>query len=63
MKAPTPQQIRTTRNAANLSQAATARLLGVTRMTIHNYEHGKTEMKPQLYDYFVLKLVNLVKDA
>jgi len=56
---PTPSQIRTTRLAANLNQSDAARLLGVSRMTLYNYEAGRTEMRPQLYEYMVLKLINL----
>lgn len=60
MKAPTPQQIRTTRHAAELTQEQLARLLGVTRQTVINYEHGKTAMRPIAYEYLLLKLTRSV---
>lgn len=38
-----PTQIKTARLAAGLTMAQAAELLGVTRMTIHNWESGRSE--------------------
>ena len=53
---PTPSQIRAIRQAAELTQRDLSRLLGVTRMTMYNYEQGRTAMRPEMYDYMIIRL-------
>lgn len=40
----TPAQFKTIRLSKDMSRAELAKLLQVTRMTVHNYETGKTKI-------------------
>lgn len=59
---PTPQQIRQTRKNAGLSMAEVADLMGVTRMTVHNWESGKHPMKPRDFEYLKWRLFLVDRD-
>ena len=52
--APSPGEIKALRRRARMSQADVAQLLGVTRMTIYNYEHGRTTMRPSMFGYMTV---------
>ncbi len=56
MKSPTTQQIRQARLNAGLSVAGLAKLIGVTRMSVHNWEAGVHPMKPRDFDYMKIKI-------
>lgn len=47
----TPAEFTAIREAANLSKAALARQLGVTRMQVFRYETGKTPIPPLVERY------------
>lgn len=56
MTNPHPQEIRRTREQAGLSVQQMADLIGVTRMSVYNWEGGVHPMKPRDYDYLLLKI-------
>ena len=55
----TPDQIKSARLSANLSMSAFAALMGVTRMTVHNWEHGIHPLSERDEFYMLAKLKDL----
>ncbi len=56
MNNPAPTQIKQTRLNAGLTITATAKLIGVSRQTVHNWESGKHPMLPRDFEYLQIKL-------
>lgn len=56
MKPPTPDQIREAREAAGLTQAASAALIYVTDRAWRRYEAGDHEMHPALFELYLIKI-------
>lgn len=51
---PTPDQIRAARLAAGLSHYAAAELIKSSKRSWENWEQGRVNMHPGLFDYFLL---------
>ena len=58
-KPPQPRHIKRWRERFGLSRAELGRLMGVSRMTVYNWEHGVHPMKPATHEYMMLKLRGL----
>jgi len=56
MNAPTPKQIRELRVTHRLTQAELARLLYVTRVTVNNWETGRSRMSAGHWELMHRKL-------
>jgi len=54
-RAPTPEQIRTRRATARLTQAHAAALISGSKRTWQDWEAGIARMHPGLWELFVLK--------
>ena len=52
----TKEQVIETRTAAGKTMDEIAAIMGVTRMTVHNWEKGIHPMKPQAFEYLKYKL-------
>ena len=52
---PTPEQIRAARLAAGLSQAEAGELILASKRSWENWEQGRVNMHPGLFDYFLIK--------
>lgn len=51
----TPDNIRSARLAAGLSQAEAGELILSSKRTWENWEQGRVKMHPGLFDYFLIK--------
>lgn len=63
MMRPTPFQIREARQAAGLSQAAAAKLIGYSWRTWQGYESGERSMRAFIWDVWKKALAQQRKDA
>ena len=52
---PTPEQIRAARLAAGLSQTEAGELILASKRSWENWEQGRVNMHPGLFDYFLIK--------
>ena len=52
---PTPDNIRSARLAAGLSQAEAGELILSSKRSWENWEQGRVKMHPGLFDYFLIK--------
>jgi len=55
MNNPTPYQILVARLAAGLSQAEAGELILASKRSWENWEQGRVNMHPGLFDYFLIK--------
>lgn len=55
MNNPTPDQIRAVRLAAGLSQPEAGELILASKRSWENWEQGRVNMHPGLFDYFLIK--------
>ena len=53
---PNPVNILQTRKRAGLTMQGLADLMGVTRMTVYNWENGRHPMKGRDFEYMQMKL-------
>lgn len=63
MTRPTPFQIRTARQDANLSQTAAAALIGYSWRTWQGYEAGTRNMRPIIWESWKRALAQFQKEG